>query len=393
MYGIDVLTALIVSGLGCVFGSVVLGMVRSDVSTLADGLWLFRASLATFGIGLLTPLFCSTLLSEQGTGVTAATAIAGVTLWGAGMLRMAGQRAPRVPMLWLAAGTFAVTALCAGLLEARQFGLVLPAIGTLQCAVLTGLLVHRLRTLSGTAEIAYTTVLGAYSVSWIVRLGLALGWDGPLQPAYLQMSENWARAFALLYGGMPVAVAIITFVMVHTRMLRQMQLQATTDDLTGTLTRRGFRARAEELLAAPRHDRPLVGVAMIDVDHFKSINDGFGHTAGDEILVQLARLLRGMLGRDALLARYGGEEFAALIRVRSHSELSSIAETLRLRVASHTFSVGRGVTVKVTISVGASPRRDGEHLDITLDRADQLLYRAKTSGRNRVVNDMGVSVA
>lgn len=159
----------------------------------------------------------------------------------------------------------------------------------------------------------------------------------------------------------------------------------TFDALTGTHNRRYFEESfRREVLRSIRHGRPLA-LLVIDVDHFKQVNDRLGHLVGDEVLRALGGLLKGRTRGDEMLARYGGEEFMLVLSEASQPDAIRIAEELRQLVAAVPFATTRG-PVPVTISIGVA-HYDGRS-EITsqqlIDRADQKLYDAKRSGRNRV---------
>jgi diguanylate cyclase (GGDEF)-like protein len=160
------------------------------------------------------------------------------------------------------------------------------------------------------------------------------------------------------------------------------ELRASTDELTATFNRRRFAEIATESLASADGGCALL---LLDADHFKQINDAYGHAAGDAVLVGLAqRLNRGLEPGDCL-ARWGGEEFAVLLRgVGSEGELVERAERLRLAVQEVPIVHG-DIRVELTISVGCAVAADGSHtLDALLETADRCLYAAKHEGRNRV---------
>ena len=166
----------------------------------------------------------------------------------------------------------------------------------------------------------------------------------------------------------------------------QLRTEATTDALTGLPNRRGFVELAEsELVRAGRHGHPI-SVGMLDLDHFKAINDTFGHGFGDTVLIRLAELLRKHLRQNDVVGRMGGEEFALLL---PHTESAQAMVTLeRVREAVEAMSLNgaaRGTNQHVTASIGLVGLRPGETLTQVLQRADGALYRAKAAGRNRLV--------
>ncbi len=158
---------------------------------------------------------------------------------------------------------------------------------------------------------------------------------------------------------------------------------ATSDPLTGLYNRRQFQELMEkEILRAARHGRALA-LALLDIDHFKAINDRHGHPAGDGVIRAVAALLRQAARSDQLIARIGGEEFAVVYAEQSLAESAQGAERLRAAVAALPHSLG-GATLTVSISIGLAAWAAGMGLSDLMRAADSQLYRAKQGGRNRV---------
>ena len=169
------------------------------------------------------------------------------------------------------------------------------------------------------------------------------------------------------------------------------ELRAGTDELTGTFNRRHFVQIATEALES---DAGRCALLLLDADHFKQINDAYGHAVGDAVLVGLANRLRSGLEPGDCLARWGGEEFAVLLRdVGSDRKLTRRAERLR-RAVSRTPVTHEAVRLHLTISIGgALASTDNVSLDDLVDKADGCLYAAKYQGRNRVSLVPGGSTA
>lgn len=165
---------------------------------------------------------------------------------------------------------------------------------------------------------------------------------------------------------------------------RRLQLVALTDSLTGLPNRRHAMERLDqEWAAASRAKRPL-SVMMIDVDSFKSINDSYGHEAGDEVLRQLAVTLRKALRTEDVTCRFGGEEFIVIAAATPPATAQQVAERLRESIALRMINLG-SATLRVTVSIGIGSRLPGmSRIDEMLRAADAALYRAKRDGRNRV---------
>jgi diguanylate cyclase (GGDEF)-like protein len=160
---------------------------------------------------------------------------------------------------------------------------------------------------------------------------------------------------------------------------------ATTDGLTGLASRRYLETRLATDVARARRSGGSVGLVLVDVDHFKQVNDRYGHPAGDRVLVEMAHRLREA-SMDGVLARFGGEEFALMVPNPGPQELAEVAERLRHQVAQSPMSVGSDVRTSVTVSVGAAsfPEHASDLGDL-VGVVDSALYAAKARGRDRVV--------
>lgn len=162
--------------------------------------------------------------------------------------------------------------------------------------------------------------------------------------------------------------------------------QARTDTLTGLNNRRALFEQGAQLFSYCERSNVPVSVVMLDVDHFKSINDTFGHATGDAALRHLARLLQASLRKSDLCGRIGGEEFVVLLPDTALESACILAEKLRQTIIAHPFQ-HQGITHSFTVSLGVSSGAGSlEHL---VHQADLALYRAKNEGRNRVVCEEG----
>ena len=165
-------------------------------------------------------------------------------------------------------------------------------------------------------------------------------------------------------------------------MMRQLEDLVATDELTGLFNRRHFLRLASRELNAMDND-VVHGLALIDLDHFKRINDNYGHLAGDKVLKIIATVLRKRLRGADFIARFGGEEFVLLLPNTPQAAGIKLLQSLRAAIEACPFHF-KGEPVTITASIGVSAFRVGEHSDVVLKRADQALYRAKDAGRNRV---------
>ena len=165
-----------------------------------------------------------------------------------------------------------------------------------------------------------------------------------------------------------------------------LQRLAALDPLTGIYNRRfGLGRLEEEFGSAVRSSSPL-GVLIFDIDHFKVVNDTYGHFVGDRVLKSICAVARSSLRQGDILFRYGGEEFVAVLPAASTEDLQIIAERLRKRIEDNALSDDAKV-VRVTVSIGgaAYPNQNVDNMDLLIQLADEALFKAKDSGRNRVV--------
>lgn len=186
-----------------------------------------------------------------------------------------------------------------------------------------------------------------------------------------------------------MVVCLFSFAFAWRSELQHQQLEdlAALDPLTGARNRRGMHAEIEIAMATSRQAGKPLGLIIFDLDHFKQINDRFGHEAGDNVLVEMADLVRRMTRKNDKFFRLGGEEFALLIADANATNLIEITEKIRTGIA-------RGMRcgdTPVTASFGASLLRAGETESEWRDRVDVAMYRAKREGRNRSVVE-GVSL-
>lgn len=170
-------------------------------------------------------------------------------------------------------------------------------------------------------------------------------------------------------------------------LVEESQRLATTDPLTGLMNRRAFVASlGEEFEAAQRNGRVRqASVLLLDVDHFKAINDGQGHAAGDRVLAALGALLLDQVRAPATVARWGGEEFVVALPDVGVEAAADMGEWLRRAIESLAITTEGGEAINVTASIGVAPMAPGDGLDRAIDRADRAMYSAKIAGRNRVV--------
>ena len=207
------------------------------------------------------------------------------------------------------------------------------------------------------------------------------GIDAAAGPQGMQHFEGKIAPLPSRYEGKR-AVAWVT-----RNITRQHELQfrlkrlGETDQLTGLYNRRFFFEHYQHRLQGQRH----TGLIMLDIDHFKQVNDRFGHQAGDRVLCRFCECVATQLRGEDLFVRSGGEEFLILLPQIDEAILQKVAERIRAAVEEMTPD-----PVPITVSLGTTMIKPGEEVNVVLARADEWLYRAKRGGRNRVAHDPGV---
>lgn len=191
-------------------------------------------------------------------------------------------------------------------------------------------------------------------------------------------------AIALDFGGQPAVVVALNDITERKRLEAELFHQASTDALTGVNNRRYFLIKGEQELRRVRRFGRDLAVMMLDIDHFKTINDTYGHAVGDVVIQEVMKCCREDLRQTDILGRLGGEEFAVLMPETSLRAAIDTAERLRAHIAGRRISVD-GQTLSCTVSIGlAQFHADDAAMEPLLNRADQALYTAKRGGRNQV---------
>lgn len=186
--------------------------------------------------------------------------------------------------------------------------------------------------------------------------------------------------------------AVVAICIENATNLERLKRQGLTDTLTAINNRRFFDQRLKEELERAAREGIRLTCLLLDVDHFKKVNDSYGHQVGDHVLREVAALIRAQLRGSDVLSRYGGEEFAALLSRSGSAEAAEVAERIRHSVAAHGFQAAEGQEFRVTISIGVATydpsQCDGAKLNgaVLVGHADRALYQAKSAGRDRVIS-------
>lgn len=178
-------------------------------------------------------------------------------------------------------------------------------------------------------------------------------------------------------------VAIFSFVLSYLieRLLKEVNSLVIRDPLTNAFNRHSFLTSVEQALSAYQRYKTPSSMLIFDLDYFKSINDSFGHQAGDRVLKMVSQVVQGRLRENDQLFRYGGEEFAVLLNHTCLPDAELIANELRLLIETQSYHIDRTVTV----SGGVSDVQNSDNPSAWIERCDKALYQAKSNGRNRIV--------
>ncbi|HEY2020973.1 GGDEF domain-containing protein [Paraburkholderia sp.] len=213
--------------------------------------------------------------------------------------------------------------------------------------------------------------------------GIMYGFGRLMQTSLLQVSPS-NIAFLALGILAPPLLAIGVVMLAHDRLAERFERLANVDDLTGAVSRRAFLERGGVLLNASLRSGLPVAIAIVDIDSFKSVNDTYGHAAGDQVLAHFAAFVARELRAGDVFGRLGGEEFGVLCPVTTAADAVMLLERLRGGLTASTpVELPRGL--RYTFSVGVDQWRRGESLEQLMARADRALYAAKAAGRDRVV--------
>jgi diguanylate cyclase (GGDEF)-like protein len=223
------------------------------------------------------------------------------------------------------------------------------------------------------------TILAAVFAARIPLAGVL-----PFPFGALPVQDNWLAAFSLVMILHTVALAVLVVAISRERLEREQRLKAQTDLLTGALNRRAFMSYAERQMARHRISGKPLCLLLLDVDRFKTLNDRFGHSFGDEILTRFVAMVRDNIRPNDLLFRIGGDEFCCLLPETSAAQAYRVAERVRDRLATALIA-GEGGTVSMTASMGiASTEHFDYALEILMHEADMAVYAAKEEGRNKI---------
>ncbi|WP_082629163.1 GGDEF domain-containing protein [Pseudomonas sp. TTU2014-080ASC] len=230
----------------------------------------------------------------------------------------------------------------------------------------------------------FSTVLLTGAVSTVYLIAVAFSLDATNTGTDIASTVSIRLGVTFLVLG-PIMVASINSA--REELLRTLDHAANHDALTGCLLRTPFMARSEVRIAQQKQRGMSVAMLMLDIDHFKSINDRYGHPMGDQALMAFAAAIKPLLRKRDLLGRLGGEEFAVLMSGVTYEETMSIAQRLCDEVQKQLITLEVGDTISITVSIGVCWQpKASMTLRQMLISSDQALYQAKSTGRNKVVS-------
>ena len=236
-------------------------------------------------------------------------------------------------------------------------------------------------------------IFASFSMFMAIRVPLMYRMPFPFgaQP----MEPGWLGAFNLLMFAHVLLLCVLIVSLSKERLELEQRTKAQTDPLTGALNRRAFITLGTRMLQRHAYDKRPLCLLFLDIDRFKSLNDQFGHSGGDDVLMNFVRLVNGCIRPTDFLFRIGGEEFCCLLPHASTEQAYRVAERIRYQFEQTMMEVS-GTLTRATVSLGiASTDSFGYDLETLMRRADMAVYAAKRSGRNRVVvasgNDSDIS--
>jgi len=337
---------------------------------------------ASYAIGILTPLSEFFLpispWPEFFTVTSYASFAAGLLATAAALAIFYGQPVPWRTIALLFAGTLAMRWLIRGGTRNTlpyEFAYQLPfALATATCGWVT-LKASRRKPL----DIALACMFGLLTLHFLIKPFLAVIF-GSGNSAREYTASTYALISQAMSGILLIATGLLILLIVVQRAIAESELASETDVLSGLANRRGFDVHALRIVEEARGLERPVCIVLFDVDHFKRLNDTYGHASGDEVIRKFAGMLRQIAPEGSVLGRIGGEEFALLLEGTTEEGARAIAEAIRLTAATQSdkapprFTVSAGVAV-----VGLS-----ESLSEAIRRADSALYQAKRSGRDKV---------
>jgi diguanylate cyclase (GGDEF)-like protein len=366
-------------------------------ATLWTGASRRRDGLMQWSAALLVRAFAFAILSGSGEPQSGALAVGSglvalsITLQAAALVAFARRQLPT----WVHSAVIAAVALPMQLLASDAGTAILfggLVLGFLLFAV--AVIAFQLQPPAGSR--ARGMVIASFLVAGAVLVLKAIGSVFVADPlSMLQRPAGFAAVGALAVFAAAIASTIAFLLLQKERAENEAQRLATIDPLTGAYNRRTFHEIAEREMARARRGGQPLSIVMLDIDHFRAVNEKHGHKVGDEVLQKFADVVRSALRKEDMVVRYGGEEFVVLLPEVPGPGAVVVAGRIRRAVAGAPIEAG-GHSFPITVSLGVAARLDEgpESIDELLERAGSALALAKERGRNRVVAlSLGRSIA
>ncbi len=237
-------------------------------------------------------------------------------------------------------------------------------------------LMYKIESLKDTNEVYWLLLLA----SSLLYLGNALDFIDELTITLMVL--DYLEDIFKAVGFMLLLLASFRWINIHNKQCQLLTNLAQTDHLTGLFNRRAFVDKVEALIRSKSQDNTEVSVIIFDIDHFKKINDTYGHQMGDQVLTDIAKAIKPILRKDDCFARQGGEEFIVLLKDTGAAEAAIVAEKIRCCVEQTRIKYNQDeVMCTVSLGLGTVPAKELA-LEQLIARADKALYEAKAKGRN-----------
>lgn len=203
--------------------------------------------------------------------------------------------------------------------------------------------------------------------------------------------NDFNNRFLFTLNNLASFFSIVMFSLLYTsrsnRKERELSRKADYDQLTNLYNRHAFLQLSGMVINEVKSNNGKYNLAILDIDHFKNVNDTYGHNAGDLVLQQFADILRALSNKDIVVGRWGGEEFVIITSDNiKYNEFTSMMEKLRIRVSKYKFKIDNKKTIKITTSIGSTFSNNYDEIQKVIKNADDNLYKAKNSGRNKLIS-------
>jgi diguanylate cyclase (GGDEF)-like protein len=352
-----------------------------------DGMGMWAGSLAVRSLALL--LFSRSELHSANLALAAGLLALSITLQAGALLGFDRRRLPA----WLHTAVIAALAVPFAVLTDATVAVLFG--GVVYGTLLAGLAAFAWQVRPPTAR-SRSILVAAFALAAIAFYARGLGAMVASDPLRIFLAPTPFQSATFLVAAVAALVSSFGFLLLHKERAESEALRlATMDPLTGMYNRRTFHEMAEREMSRARRGSQPLSIVLVDIDHFRTVNDRYGHRVGDAVLQQLADIVRSALRQEDMLVRFGGEEILVMLPDVPGPGAVVVAGRIRRAVATSEIRV-EGHDIPITVSAGVAARLDEgpESIDSLIARADEALSLAKRRGRNRVVAlSLGRSIA